>query len=239
MRLKIGCCGFGRARAQYFARFPLVEVQRTFYSPPRLTTAQRWRAEAPPQFEFTLKAWQLITHEPSSPTYGKARLQLDAPPDHYGAFRLTAQVLRAWNSTCEIAGTLDGKAVLLQCPPSFSPTEQNIHNLNKFLSTVDRGKLQLASEPRGVWPADLVRTLCEDHQLIHAVGPFKNPPVTSGSAYFRLHGRQGYPYRYTDEDLHQLLTFCGPFEEVYCLFNNISMWDDATRLSRLVAEPNR
>ncbi len=47
----------------------MLELQKTFYRPPRLPTAERWRRETPAEAEFTLKAWQLITHEPSSPTY--------------------------------------------------------------------------------------------------------------------------------------------------------------------------
>lgn len=34
----IGCCGFPMARERYFARFPVVEVQQTFYRPPRIET---------------------------------------------------------------------------------------------------------------------------------------------------------------------------------------------------------
>ena len=67
--VKVGCCGFGMARARYAALFPVVEVQQTFYQPPRVATAARWRAAAPPPFVFSVKAWQLITHEPASPTY--------------------------------------------------------------------------------------------------------------------------------------------------------------------------
>jgi len=51
----------------------VVEVQQTFYQIPRIATGKRWREEAPPDFEFTMKAWQLITHEPSSPTYRRLR----------------------------------------------------------------------------------------------------------------------------------------------------------------------
>ncbi len=230
MRLKIGCCGFARGRAAYFQRFPVVEIQQSFYKPPRPTTAQRWREEAPAGFEFTLKAWQLITHEPSSPTYRRARLQLSASPEHYGAFRPTPEVLAAWDRTCEIAQILRARIVLLQCPASFTPTEEHIHNLDTFLSTIDRRGLTLAWEPRGDWPPDLIRKLCQAHQLIHAVDPFQGLPVTAGMAYFRLHGRTGYRYRYTEEDLTQLLDWCRTFEEAYCLFNNVSMWEDATRL---------
>jgi uncharacterized protein YecE (DUF72 family) len=54
----------------------VVEVQQTFYEPPADTTIRRWRARAPAAFEFTLKAWQLITHEPSSPTFRRLKRPL-------------------------------------------------------------------------------------------------------------------------------------------------------------------
>ena len=47
---------------EYFETFPLVEVQQTFYEPPAPRTLLRWREQAPDSFEFTMKAWQLITH---------------------------------------------------------------------------------------------------------------------------------------------------------------------------------
>lgn len=234
MNLKVGCCGFPQGRPIYFARFSVVEIQQTFYKPPQTATAQRWRVQAPPGFEFTLKAWQLITHEPSSPTYRKARLRLDAPAQSYGSFRPTPQVLAAWEHTREIAQALQARVVLLQCPASFSPTEEHVRNLHEFLSTVQRGDLRLAWEPRGAWPPDLVRELCQTYGLIHAVDPFQGMPVTTGTAYFRLHGRTGYGYQYTDDDLSQLLVWCQAFEEVYCLFNNVTMWDDAIRFQELV-----
>jgi len=57
---------------RYLSQYELVEAQQTFYKPPRLKTALRWRREAPPQFEFAVKAWQLITHPISSITYRRA-----------------------------------------------------------------------------------------------------------------------------------------------------------------------
>jgi uncharacterized protein YecE (DUF72 family) len=69
LHLRIGCCGFVAAQAQYFRLFKVIEIQQTFYQLPWLETAAKWRSAAPEDFEFTLKAWQVITHEPSSPTY--------------------------------------------------------------------------------------------------------------------------------------------------------------------------
>ncbi len=233
MALHVGCCGFARAQAEYYRQFKLVEVQQTFYKPPLLVTAQRWRDEAPASFRFTVKAWQLITHEPSSPTYRKAGLSLDGPPEHYGAFRPTPEVIAAWERTREIALALRAPVVLFQCPASFGPTDEHLANLRRFFRDVDRGGLAFAWEPRGDWPDDLVRSLCDELRLIHAVDPFRRLPATGGVAYFRLHGITGYRYRFTDADLRQLLSWCRGYDEVYCLFNNVSMWEDGERLVAL------
>ena len=72
-----------------------------------------------------------------------------------------------------------------------------------------------------------MKELCEELELIHCVDPFQRLPVTGGLAYFRLHGRTGYSYRFTEEDLLWLKEQCEPFGEVYCLFNNVSMWESA------------
>jgi len=42
-RCKVGCCGWGMAHEEYCAQFELLEVQATFYEPPRESTARRWR----------------------------------------------------------------------------------------------------------------------------------------------------------------------------------------------------
>jgi uncharacterized protein YecE (DUF72 family) len=69
--------------------------------------------------------------------------------------------------------------------------------------------------------------LCQELNLVHCVDPFQRSSVHGSPAYFRLHGRGGYRSRYTDDDLRQLKTWCAQHAEVYCLFNNLSMWDDA------------
>jgi len=232
----VGCCGFPRARSEYYRTLPLAEVQQTFYRPPELATAQRWRAEAPPDFCFTLKAWQLITHEPSSPTYRKARLNLEGPAEHYGSFRPTDEVMAAWERIRQIALALQAPIVLFQCPASFTPTDVHIENLRRFFRGITRSGLICAWEPRGPWPVELVGSLCAELDLIHAVDPFVSRPATLGTAYFRLHGITGYRYRFTDDDLRQLLAWCRGYKLVYCLFNNVSMWEDALRLCALLPE---
>jgi len=230
--IRVGCCGFPKARPIYFAHFNLVEVQQTFYKLPAIATARRWREEAPPGFTFTLKAWQLVTHEPSSPTYRKAGLTIpEAERERYGAFRPTNQVFDAWARTLEIAQALEARAVVFQCPARFTPTDEHVADLRAFFSQVERGGLVFVWEPRGDWPDELVGKLCQELNLIHGVDPFQRLPVHGVPAYFRLHGRTGYRYRYTDDDLRQLRAWCEPYPEVYCLFNNVSMWEDALRFA--------
>jgi uncharacterized protein YecE (DUF72 family) len=49
--------------AQYATRFPVVEVDSTFYRSPARKTVEGWRDRTPPGFGFSLKVPQAITHE--------------------------------------------------------------------------------------------------------------------------------------------------------------------------------
>src|SRR5215211_4148447 len=123
-RVKVGCCGFRMAMAEYVAHFQVVEVQQTFYQPPQVQTLERWRAEAPKDFEFTLKAWMLITHEARSPTYRRLKRELtEEEREQCGSFRPTPMVREAWDVTLACARALKARRVLFQCPASFRPTK--------------------------------------------------------------------------------------------------------------------
>lgn len=236
--LKIGCCGFPRARREIFQRFAVVEVQQTFYEPPQPKTLEGWRAEAPEGFEFTLKAWQPITHPAGSPTYRRLRTPL-ARPEEAGFFRSTPTVTAAWERTFAAAQVLGAKVVLFQCPSRFVPSDEHVANLSTFFRGVARGGLVFAWEPRGPWPDSLVRALCRELELVHAVDPFQRRPVAGPLAYFRLHGIGGYHYRYTDDDLERLLALCPRRKPAYCLFNNTAMFEDARRFLGLIGGTDR
>jgi uncharacterized protein YecE (DUF72 family) len=232
--IRVGCCGLPRGLAEYARTFPVVEIQQTFYHPPLPRTAARWRARVPEEFEFTLKAWQLITHPPSSPTY--RRLRQPIPPgaeDRYGRFAPTEEVRQAWDRTREIAEVLRARIVVFQCPARFTPDPPHLQNLRSFFTQVDRGGIRCAWEPRGNWPAELVAQVCQELDLIHCVDPFVTPPVYGQPRYFRLHGRRGSHYRYTDEDLRALRELCSG--ATYVLFNNVHMWEDALRFRALLS----
>jgi uncharacterized protein YecE (DUF72 family) len=65
----------------------LVEIQSTFYEiPARIETVKKWREEAPRDFEFTIKAFQVITHDSKSPTYKRLKRKF-GNPKNYGFFK--------------------------------------------------------------------------------------------------------------------------------------------------------
>lgn len=131
--IKVGCCGFPEDREKYYRQFPVIEINISFYQLPSETTANKWRLEAPADFEFAMKAWQLITHPTNSFTY--RRLKEKIPQNkkkNYGFFRPTEEVFEAWERTKKIARILKASIILFQCPASFQPTEENKRNFKNF-----------------------------------------------------------------------------------------------------------
>ncbi|MDQ6700739.1 MAG: DUF72 domain-containing protein [Acidobacteriota bacterium] len=220
----------------------MVEVQSTFYEPPSVALATKWRADAPVAFQFCVKAWQLITHRSSSPTYRRLKTKLGGNErDMVGSFQPTEQVRLAWERTADIARVLQAQVILFQCPASFEPTPENLRHLRGFFAEIEREDFRLAWEPRGHWPRDLVQEICAEYDLLHCVDPFKTQSALGRSIYWRLHGLTGYSYRYSDEELDQLqamLTEAGQESRApsYVFFNNIWMRDDALRFQERVSD---
>lgn len=234
--IKIGCCGFRSSRDSYYSVLRTVEVQHTFYQPPQIPTLERWRAGASANFEFAIKAWQLITHQSSSPTYRRLKRQLtDREKETTGFFRPTAVVRDAWQTTRDCALALHATMVLFQCPASFHPTDTNIANMRKFFGKVKRNGLNFCWEPRGDWSKELVRDLCAELDLWHVVDPFSDRTTTPQRCYFRLHGRKGWRYTYEDAELEELYSMLPQDDTAaYVFFNNINMHEDALRFQAIV-----
>ncbi|MEO7539110.1 MAG: DUF72 domain-containing protein, partial [Pyrinomonadaceae bacterium] len=159
-QLQIGTCGFGRTkRPDYIKELSVVEIQHTFYQPPQIKTLEKWRADVPEEFEFTLKSWQMITHEGSSPTYKRLkRPQTEKEIDEAGFFKPTETVKDALELTLACAKALKARTILFQCPAKFQPLPENILNMKRFFANIDRGELNFAWEPRGkMWEDDVIK----------------------------------------------------------------------------------
>lgn len=231
--IKVGCCGFRGKRSDYFKNFEVVEIQQTFYKLPKIETAEKWRNEAPKNFEYTMKAWQLITHEASSPTYRKAGIKIEGNEKNYGFFRATKEVFEAWEKCEEFAKALKARIIVFQCPPSFNESKENVENIKQFFSSISSNFIY-AWEPRGKWKDDTIIKICKELNLIHCVDPFKRESLYGDIKYYRLHGIGGYNYDYSKEELQKLANICKKYGEVYCLFNNTQMLKNALEFKEII-----
>jgi uncharacterized protein YecE (DUF72 family) len=239
---KVGLCGFTMAMEDYPRHFSVVEVQQTFYEPPSEAVMRRWLVATPPGFEFTLKAWQLITHDAKSPTYRRLKRPLDARERaDCGGFRDRPIVRAALERTLDCVKLLGASTLLFQCPASFRPEPESVERLRHFFTHVAKPQcppgLRLAWEPRGrAWTehARLAIELCQELELVYVVDPFVDAPcATAGPAYLRLHGVTGARHVYTDDELRRLVDITPP--DAYVLFNNIPRVSDAKRFKALLA----
>jgi uncharacterized protein YecE (DUF72 family) len=109
-----------------------------------------------------------------------------------------------------------------------------------FRDTVERlDGVGLLWEPRGAWDDDVVRGVCGEMHLIHAVDPFVRQSVTPDVLYWRLHGNGSHYASYTDEELRRILGWLGASRKgakAYVLFNNIPRAADIRRFRALMQE---
>ncbi len=240
--LHIGCCGWSylnehefahaltkphRSKLQAYAQlFTAVEINTTFYRLPRLGTATTWRKEADevaPQFAFTVKAYQGITH--LHRFKGK-------------------EVLAQFESLVAICHELRTRVLLFQSPASFKPTKINIDAMQNFFRKVERATLVYVWEPRGSWYDEpgLIAEMCESCHLIHCVDPLRNDTaLTQRVAYFRLHGfgkPSKYSYDFSHEELQRLRAIMKALprktREAYVFFNNVACYKNGREFAEMM-----
>jgi uncharacterized protein YecE (DUF72 family) len=257
--IKVGTCGYGyykpvgnwkqeyKSKLQAYSDvFKVVDINRTFYGLPMVKTTRRWRDEVLEGFEFTLKAWQAITHSTSSMTWRKRTAKLtDEHKKNFGHLRPNREVLDAWDQTRERAEALRANVCVLQCPASFHCSFENEENLRRFFEKIDRGGLEPAWEPRGDWNEnpERIASICDDLGIIHVVDLMRREPLSKHPiAYIRLHGLNAkeydYRYDYADGELEQLAEklarLAKRHQTVYCMFNNDNMFANARTLMKLL-----
>jgi uncharacterized protein YecE (DUF72 family) len=202
-------------RLRYYAsRFPLVEIDSTYYALPVRRNAELWAARTPPGFVFDVKAYALMTGHPTEVSRLPRALREALPATVAGQQRVYPKDLprdvydEVWNLFREGIDPLlrAGKlgAVLLQYPQWFVPSAAA---REAILESRERlGQVRCAIEFRNRrWFAPSVagRTLAflRDHSLPFVVvdepqGLENSVPtvlaVTAPAlAIVRLHGRRG------------------------------------------------
>jgi len=233
--IKIGCIDFPIPPSKYFKLWRLVEIQQTQVQFPGESTVLRWVAEAPVGFEFIVMASPLITTDPSSPN-----LKFQNPPkvkgkDTFGSFKLTEINRKALQETHKLASSLKAQCIIFQSPPEYGPSRSHIEVMKRFFNGHNRGNFTYIWESLGDWPPKSVIKICESLDLIPCVNPLNFKPLPEGlTAYFHLPGPAGYRSRYEEDTLKEVLSICEKYEEVYCIFTNIDMHNDALRMRDII-----
>jgi uncharacterized protein YecE (DUF72 family) len=206
----------------YAERFPVVEVNSTYYRIPPPRVMEQMERKTPAGFRFTVKAPQVLTHEQ----------RLD--PEAMAAFRDCLAPLAD-------AAKLDG--VLLQFPWSFRPAAQSWELLTGAQRELPGVPLTIEFRNRD-WATRETFTRLRDSGLGYCVVdeprlPGLMPPIvelTTPIAYVRFHGRNyqhwwsrdaghdRYDYLYTEAELKEwaekIETLARSAEKTYVFFNN-------------------
>lgn len=158
-------------------RFPIVEVNNTFYNLPKDETFVRWRRLSAPGFTFAIKASRYITHV--------RRLRECRDP-----------VRLLWSRCRRLGGKLG--PVLFQLPPNFGADSDR---LESFLGILPRGMRAAFEFRHASWEAEGIHRLLDEAgcALVLADRPRARVPevVTAGWSYVRFHQgtRAGPGYR--------------------------------------------
>jgi uncharacterized protein YecE (DUF72 family) len=175
--------------AYYAERFDTVEVNTTFYRPPRPEVAAGWVARTPAHFEFALKIYQKFTHPGM---YRKAQNTEDARVS-----QKDFDEFRAGIDPVARAGKLG--ALLAQFPASFKDSEESRELLDRLLRAFADYPVAVELRHRS-WSDRIADTLTLLNTYKAAWTQIDEPkfqfsirqnylPNVQGFYYMRLHGR--------------------------------------------------
>jgi uncharacterized protein YecE (DUF72 family) len=219
--------------AYYASRFPIVEVESTYWFPPTPEVARQWVERTPEGFVMDVRAWSLLTGQPTLPPSLWPDLHSEIRPETrdnnnlYASHLSESAVIESWARfdhalrPLHEAGRLG--CVLLQYPHWFSPKDATRDELlaARGLLPDYRLSIEFASE-RWVEPDELDGTIefFEEHDLtLVAIDAPTLPAVVAATGdlgVIRLHGREHppwgprphrptwrTPYRYSDDELEE------------------------------------
>lgn len=197
----------GRLR-YYASRFPMVEVNASFYALPTVETVAGWAERTPPGFRFHVKAHQVVSGHPSDPgRLPPALRNLPAQLDAKGRIRRPGRELRdaVIDGLLEACGPLGDKlgAILVQFPPFVVSGNRQREEIRRILdrlrparaavefrhrSWAEPGERERAAELLAEFDAAWV---CVDAPRIDVASAM--PPIveitSDALAYVRMHGR--------------------------------------------------
>lgn len=219
---RIGCSGFnyGSWKETFYPRdlpqkrwlehyatiFSTVELNVTFYRLPPAATFDRWYAETPPGFGFSVKGSRFLTH----------LKRLREPEQPVALFFKRARRLKEKLSV-----------VLWQFPPGFRFDRERFTRFLRALRTHSaRNTLEFRDES---WMTEEVVHACEENGVSLCLadwpGFLDEAPLTSDFVYLRRHGRgrehaAGYSRTALKQDAKRIKGYLDGGKDVFVYFNN-------------------
>ena len=216
--------------AWYASRLPLAELTATYRFPPTPELSAQWASRTPEGFVFDVRAWSLLTGNPTFPDSLWPDLQGAVLPSRHPRRRLYASHLptdvleECWARFAHAVAPLHraGRlgAVILQYPSWFSPRPETWEELALAQQRLPEYRMAVELHSPKWFEGDGCETtleFLEDHDLALVCidgppeGPRAVPPVvaaTSDLAVVRFTGRRAvagepwtWPYRYGEEEL--------------------------------------
>ena len=234
MALRIGCIDFPIPPSRYFRKWDLVEIQQTLVRAPGDGTVKRWLRETSEGFEFIVTVSPLVTCGPGSQNFRYQPLPSRSQWRKYAPFAATKEVSEAFSESVALAKELGAGILVFQTPADMVPDKPLLRAMTHFFEKTDRQKRRWVWEPKGGWDFGEALALAKDLDLTLCVDPLVNLPPDPAFAYCHLPGPAGFRSRYEEEALLKLREVYRNYEEIYCLFGNIDMNNDATRFFQLL-----
>jgi uncharacterized protein YecE (DUF72 family) len=156
---------------EYARRFPIVEIDSTFYGIPRLVTIQGWRDRTPEDFKFAAKFPKLITHEK------KLDRALGDAEAFVGALQILGEKLAV---------------LILQFAYDFTP--DNFDRLDDFLGALPEGPRYAVEVRNRAWLNSNLRDMLSRHNAAFVLQDLHYMPkldwITADFSIIRWLGRR-------------------------------------------------
>jgi len=163
MKLHVGQAILTGDLGRYSRRFDLLEVRSDPGKLPRLSKLRKWSSEVPEGFVFSL----LLPR-------GCSTLESDKASSE------------ALGQALEATEALGAGWVVLQTPPSVTPTARSRERLAAFVEKLPRSERRIGWEPRGLWQDDEAEELASKLGVSLIRDISRSPAPASPIVYSRL-----------------------------------------------------
>ncbi len=166
----------------YSKLFNFVEVNYTFYEYPDVKRVEHWRRVVPPNFTFSVRCHQDLTH----------KIGLRPVDEAYG-------ILAKMTEYCDV---LNSPFLVLETPRRYILDSRAVSDARAFLSSANLKGVQLVWDVRAPLTAE-VTGLMENLGIVQSADlSWQQPIVFSDVIYSRLFGKGWHNrYQFTDDEL--------------------------------------